>query len=180
MNELFCGILRGNKTLGLGMTKSKLNKYFEAKMRSKPDTQILQYMLLFYIIYYTGRRGRENLHRIKKNSFAVSKDPDGRCFIYQAVHKCDKNHMLLFYIIYYTGRRGRENLHRIKKNSFAVSKDPDGRCFIYQAVHKCDKNHNEKDMTETNKARIHQIPGNMLKILRIEQFHNVNQNYNKK
>ena len=76
MNELFCGILRENKDLGQGTTKSKdpiteddfakPNTYFEARMRFKPDAESLQYMLLFYIIYYTGRRGCENLCRMKK------------------------------------------------------------------------------------------------------------------
>ena len=123
LNELFGSILRTNKDLGLGMTKSKdaiteedlakLNKYFEAQMRSKPDAQSLQYMLLFY---YTGCSGRER---------------------------------------------------RMTKETFAMGKDPDGRRFMYQARDECDKNHNEKDTTETNKARICEIPGELFFFLHL-------------
>ena len=56
-NKLFGGVLRTNKHIGHGDTKSKepiteedlakLNTYFEDKMRSKPDAQALQFILLF-------------------------------------------------------------------------------------------------------------------------------------
>ena len=59
-NTLFGSVLRTNKVIGTGDTKSKdpitdedlakLNTYFEEKMISKPDAQVLQFMLLFYVI----------------------------------------------------------------------------------------------------------------------------------
>ena len=39
-----------------------------------------------------GRRGRENLRQMTKNTFSIGKDPDGRKFIYQTVSEHDKNH----------------------------------------------------------------------------------------
>ena len=47
---------------------------------------------MFYIIYFTGRRGRENLRTMTKKTFQIGEDPDGRKFIYQAVDEGNKNH----------------------------------------------------------------------------------------
>ena len=42
-------------------------------------------MMIFYIIFYFGRRGRENLRKMKKNTFQTQ-------VVYQTIDEMDKNH----------------------------------------------------------------------------------------
>ena len=92
-----------NKEVGLGEVKSKselsdfdmaiLNKYFTAAMAGLPNPQLLQDIMIFHILFYMCRRGRENLRNMTKNTFGVKVDPEnGRKFIYQAIDEADKNH----------------------------------------------------------------------------------------
>ena len=49
--------------------------------------------MIFNILHYMCRRGREKLRAMKQYMFAVSNDPvDGRKFVYQAVDEYDINH----------------------------------------------------------------------------------------
>ena len=61
-------------------------------MAARPNPRKLQEILLFYVIYFTGRRGRENLRSMTKSTFQIAQDPNGRHFIYQAVDESNKNH----------------------------------------------------------------------------------------
>ena len=61
-------------------------------MKSPPDAKSLQEMVLFYIIYYGGRRGRENLRHMTEDSFRVDEDSDGRKYIHQVKKELTKNH----------------------------------------------------------------------------------------
>ena len=93
-NELFKGILKIGKENGYGDVDSKapiceedmsqLKKYFENNMATKFGPYCIQETLLFHIIFFMGRRGRENLRAMSKDTFAVRTDPDGRKYIYQA------------------------------------------------------------------------------------------------
>ena len=56
------------------------------------DGRNLQEILLFYIIYFTGPRGRENLKTMTKDTLKIGQNPDGRKFIYQAIDESNKNH----------------------------------------------------------------------------------------
>ena len=101
-NEIFQAVTKQGKEQGRGETKSKvaisdpdyekLTEYFLNKMRGPPDAKNLQEFVLFNIIYYCGRRGRENLRSMTKSTFAIQKDHDGREFIVQIIKECDKNH----------------------------------------------------------------------------------------
>ena len=101
-NEIFQGLLKINKSKGRGTVVHKkplsnedlenLFNYFKESMSKPPNAQKLQEILLFYIIYFTGRRGRENLRVMKKNTFQVAQDSNGRRFIYQAIDESNKNH----------------------------------------------------------------------------------------
>ena len=68
--------------------------------------------------------------------------------------------LVLFSIIYYGGHRGRENLRGMTVDTFRVESDHDGLKYIHQVIKECDKNHNEEDFTESNEARIYEMPGN--------------------
>lgn len=101
-NEMFKGVTRKAKREGRGETNSrppieeedmhKLSEYFAANLSGPPHPQKLQEMVLFYIIYYMSRRGRQNLRTMTKETFAVTTDAAGREYIYQAVGELDKNH----------------------------------------------------------------------------------------
>ena len=53
----------------------------------------LQEIIIFYILFYMCRRGRENLRPMQKGTFAVATDPEvNKRYIYQAIDEADKNH----------------------------------------------------------------------------------------
>ena len=101
-NEIFSGKLRMNKEQGKGATKHKdpindedlkrLSEYFTRNMKGPPNALLLQELVLFNIIFYMGRRGRENLRNMKKNTFKISTDEKGQRFIHQDKDETDKNH----------------------------------------------------------------------------------------
>lgn len=101
-NELFTGVQKINKEEGRGTIKHKeiitqadlvkLNIYFEQNMDGPPNPKLLQEYVLFNIIYYMGRRGRENLRSMTKNTFKIATDEEGQRYIFQAVDEADKNH----------------------------------------------------------------------------------------
>ena len=101
-NEIFAGKLRINKQEGKGTTKhkqpiceddlEKLKIYFQCNMAGPPNAALLQEIVLFNIIFYMGRRGRENLRFMTKDTFAIEKDPTGLRYIYQKTDETDKNH----------------------------------------------------------------------------------------
>ena len=61
-------------------------------MRASPNAKRLQEFVLFNIIYYCGRRGRENLRNMTTKTFEIKKDHDGREYIVQVIKEIDKNH----------------------------------------------------------------------------------------
>ncbi|WAR28833.1 hypothetical protein MAR_014537 [Mya arenaria] len=52
----------------------------------------LQNKVLFDIMYYPCRRGRENLREMKKTTFAVEVHSSGREYVRQIMDEADKNH----------------------------------------------------------------------------------------
>ena len=101
-NELFAGKMRMNKTDGKGTTRhkqpindadlNKLKNYFENNMAGPPSALCLQEIVLFNIIFYMGRRGRENLQAMTKDTFNITTDTNGTRYIYQQKDETDKNH----------------------------------------------------------------------------------------
>ena len=99
---MFQGVTKKGKREGRGEVESKppideedmdkLSKYFKKNMRGPPNPMKLQEMLFFYVIYYGGRRGRENLRNMVKNSFQINYDADNRAYIHQVIKEHDKNH----------------------------------------------------------------------------------------
>ena len=102
-NSVFTGILQINKEKGLGNIESKseltqfdmniLQDYIKKSMVGPPNPHLLQEIVIFYVLFYMCRRGRENLRFMTKDTFAIKVDPsDNRKFIFQAVDEADKNH----------------------------------------------------------------------------------------
>ena len=101
-NEMFKGVTKKGKREGRGEIDSrppiepedlqKIHDYFQQNMRSPPNARKLQEMMLFNVIYYGGRRGRENLRFMSKGTFEIGQDPDGRRYIHQIIKEHDKNY----------------------------------------------------------------------------------------
>ena len=101
-NEMFRGVTKKGRREGRGSSDhknpindddmKKLSEYFETKMRGPPNGRHLQELILFNIIYFMGRRGRENLRQMSKKTFKISCDADGRRYIHQVISEHDKNH----------------------------------------------------------------------------------------
>lgn len=102
-NQIFEGVQKINKEKGKGNIVSKppiddtdlakITEYFKAGMAGPPNPDLLQELVLFYIVLYMCRRGRENLRNMTKDTFAFATDPeDNREYIFQAINEADKNH----------------------------------------------------------------------------------------
>ena len=58
----------------------------------QPDPRRLQQNMVFYIIYFFCRRGRENLYEMTKDTFSLVTQPDGSQYVTQITDEIDKNH----------------------------------------------------------------------------------------
>ena len=102
-NEIFLGKTKDNKERGLGKIENKppitdqdmetLGIYFKSVMLGAPNPYGLLQIVIFNIIYYLCRRGRENLRSMTKNTFGIATDPvSKKQYIYQKEDEADKNH----------------------------------------------------------------------------------------
>lgn len=102
-NAVFEGVTKINKEKGKGNIVSKppiedvdllkLTEFFKQGMAGPPNATLLQEIVLFYILMYMCRRGRENLRPMTVDTFKVATDAeDNRQYIYQAIDEADKNH----------------------------------------------------------------------------------------
>ena len=66
--------------------------YFSVDHIQTPNPSILQRNVLFNIMYYLCRRGKENLHSMTKNWFSVIDDGNGDCYVMLTLDEMDKNH----------------------------------------------------------------------------------------
>ena len=75
------------------VSKGDLQLLYDHPHIFNPDTpKGLQQKVLFELILYTCRRGRENLHDMTKKTYIVRKDHEGREYVEQAISELDKNH----------------------------------------------------------------------------------------
>ena len=90
-NKVFTGRLHDNKEKGHDKTKRQLpidkedmeklfQNYFTPGLESG-DTKVLLQKVFFDIVYYTGRRGKEGLRDLDKNSFDIKTGSDGLDYI---------------------------------------------------------------------------------------------------
>ena len=70
-----------------------LSKTLENEMITSKSTclDLQMELLLFNIIFYMERGGRENLRIMKKDTFTVEQNSDGLHYIYQKKDEADKN-----------------------------------------------------------------------------------------
>ena len=102
VNKMFQVVTVLNKDEGHGEVESLpsiepedlklIGTYFENNMQGPPNPLLLQEIVLFNIIYYMGHRGRQNLRRMKINTFEIASDAEGKRFIEQVIKERDKNH----------------------------------------------------------------------------------------
>ena len=100
-NEMFTAMLVDAKKSGKGVKKStqisqidleRIAEYFEHDYMNNVNAKKLQQSMIFYIIYYFCRRGRENLYQMKKSTFKLIVDHDGTEYLIQEEDEMDKNH----------------------------------------------------------------------------------------
>ena len=70
----------------------RIGEYFQHDYMNNPNPKKLQQHLLFYILYYFCRRGRENLYEMKTDTFELVTEYDGTQNVKQAIEEIDKNH----------------------------------------------------------------------------------------
>ena len=101
-NEMFQAVTCDAKSEGRGEITSKpvinegdmkiISDYFINNMKAPSNAHNLQEIVIFNIMYYTGRHGQQNLRKMTKNTFKVFKNPDGRRYLHQVIKELDKNH----------------------------------------------------------------------------------------
>ena len=102
-NEMFRGVNKQKRIQGKGSTKSTpvicpedlqtIYKHFNHDIMNNPEPRKLQQCLIFYIIYYFCRRGRENLYTMTSETFKIDVDNStGKRFVFQNIDEHDKNH----------------------------------------------------------------------------------------
>ena len=101
-NEMFKAVCVEAKRNGLGVKRStpkissidleRIAEYFTYDHMNSPDPRRLQQNIIFYIIYYFCRRGRENLYAMTKDTFQVVCEPNGTEYVIQMIDELDKNH----------------------------------------------------------------------------------------
>ena len=91
-NLVLTGRLRDNKEKGLDVSSPRsamekedveklFNSYLNRAAADELNTEILLHKVFFDVMYYTGRRGKEGLRNLTKESFMVKTGPDNKQFI---------------------------------------------------------------------------------------------------
>lgn len=99
-NRVFSGVLRDNKEKGLDTSKPKMsispgdleklyNEYFEPGL-ADGNVEVLQHKVFFDLLYYTSRRGKEGLRKLKKEYFVLKKTPEDLQYIELIVNEVTK------------------------------------------------------------------------------------------
>ena len=102
-NLLFKGVQVKGKAEGRGVRRStvpisdtdliKLGEYFNIDHMNQPNPRVLQKNVIFNIMYFTCRRGHENLYHMEKDWFKIKViESTGERFIEQCRDELDKNH----------------------------------------------------------------------------------------
>lgn len=158
-NEIFKGIQKKGKEAGKGVVKHKdviesqdmerLQDYFSQYMQ--PSAVVLQHFVMFNIMFYMCRRGRENFATMEIDTFEVSTTWKQH---QKFVTDCAANHFsqLLKMLKSFPPTKNKLFIAQVER-------DDDGRLYIHQRVDEADKNHSEEDTEATNQGRIYQKKG---------------------
>ena len=70
----------------------RIAEYFNHDYLNLPDPKKLQRNMIFFVIYYFCRRGRENLYGMTQDTFKLITEMDGTQYLVQNIDEADKNH----------------------------------------------------------------------------------------
>lgn len=116
-NKVFKGRLRKLKQLGYDLshtckeiiTDEEIEKiykdYFMPNMHHNP--RALQHKVYLELSFQMARRGKQNLHKLKKDSFEIKTNPEGREYIQMNFNEATKKNQ---------GDKSRSNLHDGERN----------------------------------------------------------------
>ena len=101
-NQVFMGVLRKMKAEGRDVTQHKepitegdMKKIYESDALSTKTPMGLVRKVYFEISLHFGRRGREGLRSLTKDSFVFKTDDEGKEYVTLLYNELDKNHQVL-------------------------------------------------------------------------------------
>ena len=97
-NQVLTGLIKGLKKIGKDLSKHKEaiceedhQKLYESGEFSVTTPETLQNKVMFELIAQFGRRGREGLYNLRKDSFVFRTDVRGRKYVTLKYNEADKN-----------------------------------------------------------------------------------------
>lgn len=98
-NQVFSGLIRDYRRRGLdvsckksAVTAADVELLYSSGTLSNKSPQSLLYKVYFELSLHCARRGCEGLRDLRKDSFVVRKDENGREYVCLAYHELEKNH----------------------------------------------------------------------------------------
>ena len=98
-NQVLTGLIKGLKREGKDksthkepVTDADLEKLYTSELFSEDSPRTLQNKVMFDILAQFGRRGREGLNQLKKQSFAITTDSQGHRYVKMTYNEADKTH----------------------------------------------------------------------------------------
>lgn len=98
-NQVFEGKLKQMKREGKDITQHKqsitpgdMKKMYDSKVLGNQDPVSLQRKVFVELGIHFGRRGREGWRELKKDSFMIKSDDNGRRYVTIQINEFDKNH----------------------------------------------------------------------------------------
>ena len=98
-NQVLMGVLRHLKESGQDTTKHKaaiapgdMRKMYESGILSNSTPETLQNKVFVELCLHFGRRGREGLRKLAKNSIVFKTDDEGKEYATLCYHELEKNH----------------------------------------------------------------------------------------
>ena len=112
-NQVFSAVLKLLKESGLDKSTHKspilqgdMEKMYTSKVLGNDSPQSLQRKVFVELLLHFGRRGKEGLRELRKDSFQIEKDDRGRSYVTIGYNEFDKNHTA-------EGRQDKENKMQI-------------------------------------------------------------------
>ena len=100
-NEMFKGVLVDARKHGKPKKSTpkisqidleRIGEYFQHDYMNNPNPKKLQQNMIFFVLYFFCRHGRENLYEMTLDTFEVVTEYDGTEYVKQSKEECDKNH----------------------------------------------------------------------------------------
>ena len=100
-NEMFKGVLVDARKTGKPKRSTpkitqidleRIGEYFNHDYMNNASPKKLQQNMIFFVLYFFCRRGRENLYEMTLDTFELLTEYDGTQYVKQSKEECDKNH----------------------------------------------------------------------------------------